>query len=91
MKSVNDRVPPPSHAEMGTTSEPEMVPDADEGTVSGLLLNSVHDATNVTPPNELPAKGSRLTAVKLMVQLPDAEVLETLLNPGVAQLSAISA
>jgi hypothetical protein len=91
LKSVNDRVPPPSHAETGTTIELEMVPDADDGIVSGLLLNPLHCATTVTPPYELPATGSRLTAVKLMVQLVDTAVLDTLLNEGVAQLSATSA
>ena len=91
MKSSTHRVPPLGHAETETISEPETVPDAWEGTVTGLPGNPAHSAWNLTPLNEPPATGSRLTAVKLMVQLPDAEVLETLLNPGVAQLSATSA
>jgi hypothetical protein len=37
-------VPPLGHAETGTTRELEMVPDDDDGIVSELLVNPIHEA-----------------------------------------------
>jgi hypothetical protein len=90
LKSDNDSEPPFEQSPIDTSIEPETVPEACEGNVIDVL-NPEHEAVMTTPPNDEPAYGSRLTAVKLICQLADTPVLDTALNDGVPQLCEMEA
>jgi hypothetical protein len=84
LKSDNDSEPPFEQSPIETRIEPETLPDACDGNVIESLKPE-HETVKVTPPNDVPAYGSRLTAVKVISQLADTPVLDTALNDGVAQ------
>ena len=89
MKSDKANVPLAQDA-AGTLIVLDIGPDACEETVLDVLKPG-QDAVNVTPPNMVPAKRSRFTAVKLMTHVPETFTLSTPLKDGDAQLSAILA